>query len=98
MSSHRREDFLPHVGTDFIASDLASERRMLLRLESVEDTSTAAKDGFSLFFSGAAEMSVGHDTYAVTHPALGRFSLFLGPVLGGTPGRIRYQAVFSRLK
>lgn len=98
MTTHRREDFLPHVGTDFVASDPVSGRRMPLRLELVEDTSTAIKDGFSLFFSAPADMPAGHDTYAVTHPVLGQFPLFLGPVLGGAPGCVRCQAVFSRLK
>lgn len=98
MSAQHFEHFLPHIGTDFLVSDLASGRQLPLRLESVDDARTTAKEGFSLFFTGTAETPLRHDTYAVIHPALGQFFIFLGPVMGSAPGGVRYQAVFSRLK
>ena len=55
----------------------------------------ASKECFSLVFFGAA--SLHQDTYSVTHPSLGTFSMLLAPT-GSNKGGQKYEAVFNRLK
>ena len=68
-------------------------------LKSVYDWRAAgnrgSKECFSLVFSGAAILH--QDTYSVTHPSLGSFSMLLAPS-GTNKGGQKYEAVFNRLK
>ena len=67
---------------------LGEQSYSLLRGKKTED----------MIFAGSEQLVLSHDTHGVSHPALGQFFLFLGPVQGGRPGHICYQALFSRLK
>lgn len=91
-------DFLPLVASQFLVAPSMGGAPVSLFLESVTDTSTATREVFSLLFAGPESLLLSHDTHGVSHPALGLFFLFLGPVQGGRPGHICYQALFSRLK
>ena len=51
----------------------------------------------SLHFTGPDLGRPAHATYTLAHPRLGRFQLFLGPVMGGEAGTSCYQAVITRL-
>ena len=91
-------DFLPLIASQFLVAPAMGGAPVSLSLESVTDTSTAIREGFSLLFVGPEQLVLSHDTHGVSHPTLGQFFLFLGPVQGGRPGHICYQALFSRLK
>lgn len=91
-------DFQPLIASQFLVAPSIGGAPVPLFLESVTDTSTATRESFSLIFSGAELSPLSHDTHGVSHPTLGQFFLFLGPVQGGRSGHICYQALFSRLK
>ena len=91
-------DFLPLIASQFLVTPAMGGGEVPLSLESVADTSTATRESFSLLFSGPEQLCLSHATHSVSHPTLGQFFLFLGPVQGGRPGHICYQALFSRLK
>lgn len=69
-----------------------------LRLESVSDISNGVSESLSLMFSGPRELLPVHATCDVSHPALGDFPLFLGPVRCRATGEVRYQAIVGRMK
>ena len=51
----------------------------------------------TLDFAGPDIGRPAHATYLLAHPLLGRFPLFLGPVMGGAAGQVHYQATLTRL-
>jgi GNAT superfamily N-acetyltransferase len=51
----------------------------------------------TLDFAGPGIGRPAHATYLLAHPLLGRFPLFLGPVMGGAAGQVHYQATLTRL-
>jgi hypothetical protein len=51
-----------------------------IELVEIKDRSTDFMECFSLYFRGAKENVFRQDTYRITHPAMGAFDLFLGPV------------------
>jgi hypothetical protein len=56
----------------------------------------AANEKFSLIFSGCKGEQLAQNTYRCEHQSLGRFDLFLVPILTRNPGKIDYQAVVNR--
>jgi hypothetical protein len=51
---------------------------------------------FSLVFSGTRVEMLAQNIYTVEHAVLGRFELFLVPILTRNPARIDYEAIFNR--
>lgn len=86
--------FSAHLHSDFVVQS-ADGARAKLCLEQVVSTRNGSCEGLSLLFSGPATLSPVHATYAASHPVLGGFPLFLGPVLCRATGAVRYQAVLS---
>ncbi len=72
--------FLAHLHSDFAVQSVDGARAKLC-LEQVECKRKGSCEGISLLFSGPATLSPVHASYAVSHPVLGEFPLFLGPVL-----------------
>lgn len=68
-----------------------------LRLERATARQGRVAFSLSLDFTGPDIGRPAHTTYLLAHPVLGRFPLFLGPVMGGAAGEIHYQATLTRL-
>lgn len=84
------------AGSDFALSLPGEPAPATLRLQGV----TQQQGRFhtcSLRFTGPDLGRPAHATYTLAHPRLGRFQLFLGPVMGGEAGTVCYQAVITRL-
>jgi hypothetical protein len=90
--------FKAHVNTVFALRNQKGETSNVT-LKSVYDWRAAgnrgSKECFSLMFSGSGTLR--QDTYSVTHPSLGSFSMLLAPS-GPNKGGQKYEAVFNRLK
>jgi len=92
----RRETFQPLVGSKFTLHTAGGTQDVVLTALRPHQAARPGKgECFSLLFSvppkGAAESS----TYAMTHPALGTFGMFVSAV--GQPGTSqRYEAVINR--
>lgn len=69
----------------------------MLRLERATARHGRVAFSLSLNFTGPDIGCPAHATYLLAHPVLGRFPLFLGPVMGGVAGVIHYQATLTRL-
>ncbi|HEY3861627.1 MAG TPA: hypothetical protein VGO59_07050 [Verrucomicrobiae bacterium] len=61
-----------------------------------EAASGPEHESFSLIFSGARGEMLGQETYEFEHWLLGRFDLFIVPVLTASRSRIDYEAVVHR--
>lgn len=92
-----RQAFCAALHSDFVLRLAGGGDAATLRLEQVSDLGSGSADGFSLLFAGAATLGPIHENYEVSHPVLGCFPLFLGPVRRTGGGEICYQAIFSRL-
>ena len=68
-----------------------------LRLERATTRQGRVAFSLSLDFTGPDIGRPAHATYLLAHPQLGRFPLFLGPVMGSAAGEIHYQATLTRL-
>jgi hypothetical protein len=51
---------------------------------------------FSLVFAGGRSHWLPQESYPFEHPQIGRFELFIVPVLSLDPARHKYEAVFNR--
>lgn len=71
---------------------------MWLQLVSVEEQCSPLVESFVLLFSGSPDRVLPQGTHLLAHPSQGKVPVFLGPVMGGGAGEVRYQAVFSRLR
>lgn len=92
------ETFIPHIGTPFglAAAHGPDLVATLTEVDAASASPAAVPRSFSLAFEAAPGHPSGQGTYAVRHPRLGRFDLFVVPV--GRPGPVRtYQAVISHL-
>src|SRR5258708_710571 len=90
------EDFTGLVGTDF-ALQLPGAAPVALRLEKATVTQGLLASRCSLRFKGPDIGRPAHDTYLLSHERLGRFALFLGPVVDAEPGQTSYQALITRM-
>ena len=99
LSTATASDFEPAVGSVFEVL-LGEAPRLELVLDEVSPLPKRAdgRQPFALSFSGPARPVLAQVTHRVSHPELGEFELFLGPVW--MPGAleddpITYEAVFS---
>ncbi len=69
-----------------------------LQLQTVQELCSPMVEGFVLLLSGAPDRVLPQGTHLLAHPSQGNVPIFLGPVMGGGAGEVRYQAVFSRLR
>ncbi|HEX9024698.1 MAG TPA: hypothetical protein VF799_12760 [Geobacteraceae bacterium] len=96
----QKADFEPRLSQDFEAH-VEGFGPVVIELAGIEDRSTDIMESFSLLFRGDKERVFRQGTYKMTHPAMGEFILFLGPVItqkGDEGDRVYYEAVFNRLK
>lgn len=91
-----KADFEPYLSQKF---DVHIEGFVPVEVElaEIEDRSTNFMESFSLFFRSAKDRVFHQNTYRMTHPKMGEFSLFLGPVTMEKADVVYYEAVFSRL-
>lgn len=90
-------DFEPCVDTDFFLQLPGGLPTVPLRLTEIASWRKHGARGCSLHFTGPDIGRPAHDSYVLVHPQLGRFPLFLGPVMGGVAGELLYQAVIAHL-
>ena len=92
------EDLAAQAGTDFQLSLPGGDGSLLatLRLQEAAHRQGAHGPGWSLRFTGPDVGRSAHATYTLAHPRLGRFPLFLGPVMDGAAGEMCYQAIVTR--
>jgi hypothetical protein len=57
---------------------------------------STAVEQFSLLFHGPDQPLLGQGSYQFEHARMGAFEMFIVPI-GREPGRLIYEAVFSRL-
>jgi hypothetical protein len=90
-----KADFEPYLAQTF---EVHIEVHMPVEIEltEIKDRSTNLMECFFLFFRGAKDRKIRQNTYRITHPAIGEFMLFLGPVDIKKMDGIYYQAVFNR--
>jgi len=95
-------DFQAHLNTDFTFAGTGST--VPLRLVDMEDTRPrtkkalgTGKECFVLKFSGPSKARLSQNTYAVSHSALGMFSLFIAPGPVSKTSQQSYFAVINRL-
>lgn len=93
-----RSTFLPLVGEEFRfeSGPFEAKPARLVRVAAAgQGASQVESEGvFRLEFEPAVAGTIAQETYTVTHPALGRFALFVSPNDG--EGRV-VEAVFNRL-
>lgn len=89
------EDWAAQAGTDFQLC-LPGGDAATLRLQDAAHRQGAQGTTCSLRFTGPDIGRPAHATYTLAHPRLGRFPLFLGPVMGGVAGEVCYQAIVTR--
>nr|WP_216295681.1 N-acetyltransferase [Delftia acidovorans]MCA1071694.1 hypothetical protein [Delftia acidovorans] len=90
------EEFAGQVGTDF-ALQLGGAAPLALRLEKATVGQGLRTQHCSLRFTGPDIGRPAHGTYLLSHKHLGRFALFLGPVMDAAPGQTTYQALITRM-
>lgn len=91
------EEFTAFVGTDFRLHLTGGAAPVVLRLTDATSRRGRHTTSASLRFTGPDFDRSAHATYVLAHPRLGRFPLFLGPVMGGVAGEVCYQAVINQL-
>ncbi|TWH48798.1 hypothetical protein [Sporomusa sp. KB1] len=89
-----KQDFEPHLNEQFIvhSNEIGPVEMDLVK---VSGQTTGKLESFSLLFCTAEGKAFRHNTCQVTHPAMGDFPLFLGPVDTGKTDGIYYEAVFN---
>lgn len=85
------------AGSDFALTLPGEPVPTLLRLQSVTQHQRGHLHTCSLHFIGPDIGRPAHANYTLAHPRLGRFQLFLGPVMGGKADAVYYQSVITRL-
>jgi len=91
-----KADFEPYLTQKFEVN-IEGFRPVEVELVEIDDRSTDFMESFSLFFRGAKDRVFRQNTYRMTHPAMGEFALFLGPVDMKIEDGVCYEAVFNRL-
>jgi hypothetical protein len=88
--------FEGRVGETFAAAPSYAGDPLELVLTSCVESPNARPDhpAFSLFFDGVGPERLDQQIFALEHPELGRFDLFLVPV-GKTEGGFAYEAVIN---
>jgi hypothetical protein len=97
-----RETFAPLVGQE-LTLHASPDVAVPVRLTAVEGRGVVPlpiaeqsrrHEQFSVYFLGPREPRLPQRTYALEHPTLGRFELFLVPVGEDAAGRV-YEAAFT---
>lgn len=91
-------DYQVLQGTTLAFAPMDGGEPLWLQLVSVEERCSPLVEGFVLLFSGGPDRVLPQGTHQLVHPSQGKVPIFLGPVMGGGAGEVRYQAVFSRLR
>jgi len=78
---------------ELIEAKLAEEPPVSPGMARTED---AGNEKFSLIFSGPREALLPQRTYKFEHGKIGRFEMFITPILAKDTSRPHYQAVFNR--
>jgi hypothetical protein len=89
--------FEPHVSTTFAATPSHSGAPLDLVLTSVVESPHARPDhpAFSLFFEATDPDVREQQIFALEHPDVGQFDLFLVPVGRTASGGVTYEAVIN---
>ena len=91
------EVFATLVGTDFTLQ-LNHAAPVLLRLQQATSGQGLHHAHCSLRFTGPDIGRPTHETYLLSHERLGRFALFLGPVMDNATAQTSYQALITRMQ
>lgn len=99
----RRSTFAPRVNSFFrVARDGGAATS--LKLVEVTDIlgptgkrGSSGEHGFSLLFRGRSGSGLAQGSYLLQHRSLGRFSLFITPVVTTRQGRQDYEAIVNRM-
>lgn len=91
----KEADFEPYLTQKFEVH-IEGVSPVEVELAEIADRSTNSMESFSLFFRGAKNRVFPQNTYRLTHPAMGEFVLFLGPVDMKKTDGVYYEAVFNR--
>ena len=91
---YRLATYVPLVGERFEVGD--SDGAGTLELVAA-DEHRGAGESFSLRFASTADAFLPQGSYALAHPALGPFSLFLVPLGPGSSGAYELEAVINQL-
>lgn len=93
-----RSSFVPLVGAEFEfeKSPLEKTSARLLSVEALANTTPSQnpEGAFRLVFAAAPGQALDQRTFAVSHPSLGRFALFVSP--NDAQGDV-VEAIFNRL-
>jgi hypothetical protein len=96
-----REDFLPHIGTDFRVSGVtaAVDLKLVEALGLGPKPERLVKPGnralaFSLRFRGPGQPFLPQQMWKLVHPALGELGIFLVPI-GREEDGFLYEAIFN---
>lgn len=73
----------------------ASEELRLIQVDRLEQAHAAeGREAFSIVFESVSQQALPQKIYALSHPELGEFELFIVPI-GQDANGTRYEAVFS---
>ena len=97
LADHLNTTFHVHAGVQgMVPLQLI---RMEVKEPSLRENSNAPDAGFerfSLVFAGSRTDRLPQESYTFEHSRIGRFELFIVPVLSLDPTRHKYEAVFNR--
>ncbi len=82
-----------HVDMELIEAELAPEMVWPAGPKGAENV---RYERFSLVFTGPREPALEQRIYAFEHDGIGRFEIFITPILSRDQTRIYYEAVFNR--
>lgn len=91
------EDFVPHVGTVFVARHGDFEDRLTLVSATPSSRAPAAgfRQAFSLIFDGIRDDAMITNIIEIDHPVMGKQMLTPGAIGHSQTGGFRYEIVFS---
>jgi hypothetical protein len=92
--------FTPYLHSVFSVMAGRDHRVDLELVEAKENSSRGPLEGaerFSLVFRGSKETMLGQGAYLFSHSQIGRFELFIVPVISRDQSRATYEAIFNRL-
>jgi hypothetical protein len=91
----RRSDFQPFLRQMFSVR-MEGAAPVEIELLEIDDRNTAVMESFALLFRGPKDRVFQQNSYRLSHPGMGEFILFLGPV-AVTAESVHYEAIFTRL-
>jgi hypothetical protein len=92
----RREDFLPHLKTEFQLESVGAACKLIEVSEARALTAPTAKfTCFSLIFAAHPNLLIESQIHRITHPEMQAMELFLSPI-GHSEDRVYLEAAFSQ--